>query len=401
MNRDRRVRSLRRALRRWMPRSSWVLRIDAEVLDRVDADLVIEVDGEPSVRVGYALTEMLIAAGKWLECIDVSEICWPNDESGWVGEQRRLLRAELASGLDRYQRLLGGSFGDRPDVIRILMDFDIDDTDPFSCLEADDPVDATLLLVARYREEKALEIAFRSMNLRYSADFTGQLENTVNDPFRALSDIDREALGWAITNYRASEWIYPWMRDERFKDGLGTYPLMSSLPSIQQEIAMQKFKEIMPAVIDVLPGNYEDYDNLESIIDRVTRAISELGYDEFADSVIAHGGQSGGRSLLGNTGPVNLIPSSGSGSCCPTVVAVARGSRDTKRGNGIRQLMRSLRAHLIDCLHKTQVALILTDTVDPLISESREDLLAHGRRGVAVIVLHVVGNTINLIDLGS
>ena len=164
---------------------------------------------------------------------------------------------------------------------------------------------------------------------------------------------------------------------------------------------MRTSKEIMPAVIDSLPGGFDDHNNVESIIDRVTRAILELGYDDFADAVTAHGGQSGSRSLIGNNAPINLIPSESDGICCSTVVAVARGGRDTKRGNGIRQVMRSLRAHLIDCLRETQLALVLTDTVDPLIKESREDLLAHGRRGVAVIVLHVVGNTINLINLGS
>lgn len=164
---------------------------------------------------------------------------------------------------------------------------------------------------------------------------------------------------------------------------------------------MHNFKEIMLEAFDALPEGFDDYDNLEAIVDRVTQAIAELGYDDFADAVAARGVQSGGRSVLGNTAPINLIPSESGGVCCSTVLAVARGSRDNKRGNGIRQVMRSLRAHLIDCLHKTQVALVLTDTIDPLIKESREDLLAHGRRGVTVFVLLVVGNTINLIDVGS
>ena len=41
---------------------------------------------------------------------------------------------------------------------------------------------------------------------------------------------------------------------------------------------MRTSKEIMPAVIDSLPGGFDDHNNVESIIDRVTRAILELGY---------------------------------------------------------------------------------------------------------------------------
>ena len=44
---------------------------------RIDADLVIEVR---RANVGYALSEMLIAAGKWIESINVAEASWPNDE---------------------------------------------------------------------------------------------------------------------------------------------------------------------------------------------------------------------------------------------------------------------------------------------------------------------------------
>ena len=81
---------------------------------------------------------------------------------------------------------------------------------PFSCLEADDPVDATYCCLRNTGGEDGDGPS--GLNLQVPAVLTGRLENTVDYPFHALSGPDREILGWAVTNYRASEWIYPWMR---------------------------------------------------------------------------------------------------------------------------------------------------------------------------------------------
>ena len=139
---------------------------------------------------GYAPSEMLIAAGKWIESINVAEASWPNDESGWASEQRELLRADLALGLTDMNDKLGESVGDRPDVAHILMDFDIDHADPFSCLEAE-TLSTPHYCCLRNTEAKAMEMALRSLNLRVSqSSLVGW--NTVDYPFHALSDSDRE-----------------------------------------------------------------------------------------------------------------------------------------------------------------------------------------------------------------
>ena len=98
--------------------------------------------------------------------------------------------------------------------------------------------------------------------------------------------------------------------------------------------------------------------------------------------------------MLGNTSPINLIPSRPGGACCPIVVAMANGSFRGKK-TGFPQIMRSLRAHLIRCARKSKLAIVVTDVWDPkLIEESRQDLLAHQENELQLVVLLAAGNTL-------
>ena len=138
---------------------------------------------------------------------------------------------------------------------------------------------------------------------------------------------------------------------------------------------------------------------MQSIIRRISEVVSEFGYEEFAEMVLANGGQFGANSMIGNIGPINLIPSEGEGVCCPLVMGVAQG-RSASRRNGFPEIMRQLRAHLIRCSCRTNLVVILTDSWDPkLIGESKLDLIAHRELGVKVITLLASGNTITHIPM--
>ena len=81
----------------------------------------------------------------------------------------------------------------------------------------------------------------------------------------------------------------------------------------------------------------------------------------------------------------NVIPSDeSSGMCTDLVVALASSKGHPK--NRLLNVMREVRAHLIQCIHHTEVVFILTDVWDPVkFRESEADLRAHIRRGVKLI----------------
>jgi hypothetical protein len=90
----------------------------------------------------------------------------------------------------------------------------------------------------------------------------------------------------------------------------------------------------------------------------------------------------------GNNGPAqsyNVIPNDeSSGMCTDLVVALASSKGHPK--NRFLNVMREVRAHLIQCMHHTEVVFILTDVWDPVkFRESEADLRAHLRRGVKLI----------------
>ena len=81
----------------------------------------------------------------------------------------------------------------------------------------------------------------------------------------------------------------------------------------------------------------------------------------------------------------NVIPyGESSGICTDTVVALASSKGHPK--NRFLNVMREVRAHLIQCMHSTEVVFILTDVWDPVkFRESKADLRAHIGRGVKLI----------------
>ena len=86
---------------------------------------------------------------------------------------------------------------------------------------------------------------------------------------------------------------------------------------------------------------------------------------------------------IGSTAPLNFIPNSGlPGICCRTVLAVAHGTRGKE---GLGQVLRALRRHLIACAHptaglSTKTAVLVYDTERrSLFWDSRPDFEIHSQ----------------------
>jgi len=81
----------------------------------------------------------------------------------------------------------------------------------------------------------------------------------------------------------------------------------------------------------------------------------------------------------------NVIPHGESAGICTDIVVALASSKGHPK-NRFLNVMREVRAHLIQCMHSTEVVFILTDVWDPVkFRESEADLRAHIRRGVKLI----------------
>ena len=100
-----------------------------------------------------------------------------------------------------------------------------------------------------------------------------------------------------------------------------------------------------------------------------------------------------------STHSYNIIPSNAkAGVCTDLVIALASSSGHPKRR--FINVIRELRAHLIQCMHSTQTVFILTDVWDPVkFRESEADLKSHMRRGLKIIPGLVTKNSLIPIDI--
>ena len=95
----------------------------------------------------------------------------------------------------------------------------------------------------------------------------------------------------------------------------------------------------------------------------------------------------------------NVIPNNAcAGVCTDLVIALASSSGHPK--SRFLNVMRELRAHLIQCMHSTQTVFILTDIWDPVkFRESEADLKSHMRHGLKIIPGLVTKNCLIPLDV--
>jgi hypothetical protein len=121
------------------------------------------------------------------------------------------------------------------------------------------------------------------------------------------------------------------------------------------------------------------------VLERISSAIAEIGYDQFVDDVCSDDFHGGSDSPVG-TRQINLIPSRLTGAPQPLLLAVSKGS---KKRIGFPQIMREVRKHLID-FPVTRVVIVLCDYWSPeMLDEHIGDLRAHYGKGVRFLFLMV------------
>ena len=137
-------------------------------------------------------------------------------------------------------------------------------------------------------------------------------------------------------------------------------------------------------ILDEAKIKPETRELVDRLIDALRRALSDYDIDGISD-IVASGGQL--FPGLGDGGGVVVIPGDGPGRCAPVVLAIAKG-RDNRSRYGLPNVMREVRAHLIQCFEIAEVVILLTDLWDPkLMKESEADFSAYASRTLGRKVL--------------
>lgn len=184
---------------------------------------------------------------------------------------------------------------------------------------------------------------------------------------------------WHLREYQHATLAVSWLLVG--DDAKEAHPISALLHAVTSE------KHVTPT-IDQFIGQLGTNDTVRGILSRVLRrlqaAVAEVGYEAFVQDITSQDFAGGRDSLLGDD-EINFIPSRHKSACCPVLVAVSQGD---KRAIGFPNIMKQVREHLIRCIEKTRVVIILCDHWHPgILIDHLADLRAHHDRGTRILFL--------------
>jgi hypothetical protein len=112
-------------------------------------------------------------------------------------------------------------------------------------------------------------------------------------------------------------------------------------------------------------------ERVRNLLARIQEILRDYDLSSLTD-LFDDGGDVG--QIIGS-GRITVIPSEGNGPCNPIVLAVTSGNVGQK---GLKNVLRKVRSHLIDCFEVVEVVVVLTDRWDKNDwKESGDDFIAH------------------------
>jgi len=249
-------------------------------------------------------------------------------------------------------------------------------------------------LVANHRRAMLLRdastLAVEPLRSESAEEFPGPIWPRAQDTVQSLNDglanywnrsdrSWRDAVLWHLRQYQHATLALSWLLLDG--DAKEFQPISALLHAVTSE-------RVMIPTIDQLIGQLDANGPEREIVGRALRriqaAIAEVGYQAFVDDIASQEFVGGRDSPVGD-GQINLIPSTRKGACCPVLVAVSKGD---KRALGFPSIMQQVREHMIRCIDKTRVAIILCDHWHPkMLSDHLGDLRAHHDRGTRILFL--------------
>lgn len=177
-----------------------------------------------------------------------------------------------------------------------------------------------------------------------------------------------------LLEYQKNTLLVSWLSADRMNKGDAPQSALVRALNSNRPSAMS-----LEQFVSQLPTSSDERSIVSSLLRRLTDAIAEIGYEGVIEALLDESFAGGNDSVLG-TNQVNVIPGQGADRCSSVVLAVSKG---IKGGLGVDSVLRKLRAHLIRCVDKTRVVIIVSDHWTPtILDEHLEDLRAHAAKGV-------------------
>jgi len=137
-------------------------------------------------------------------------------------------------------------------------------------------------------------------------------------------------------------------------------------------------------------------EEVAELVKRIEACLRESPFDDLVDRLTNRDDDLGFPS--GGGVPINVIPGTHKLACTALTLALAKGISPGSR-LGFTNVMRTVRAYLIDCERIAKAVLLLTDTWSPRHTEEHlEDVYAHARQGRYVIPHLVTGDRIHRVE---
>ena len=204
------------------------------------------------------------------------------------------------------------------------------------------------------------------------------------EAIQVMGGTSRAALEGALAGYISNSFLYS---NARLPSGaaLGEryWPLFRAVQLLRREKQMN-VDEIRD-ILEQAEIRSEIRDRVSVLIDALRRMLSDFDFDRVRDILASEGHLYPG---MGDDGGIVVIPGDSPARCAPIVLAIAKG-RDGRSRYGLPNVMREVRAHLIQCFEIAEVVVLLTDRWDPdIMKESEADFSAYASRpsGAKVII---------------
>ena len=140
----------------------------------------------------------------------------------------------------------------------------------------------------------------------------------------------------------------------------------------------------------------EVLEEVADLVKRIEACLRETLFDDLVDRLTNRDDDLGFPS--GGGVPINVIPGTHKLACTALTLAVAKGISAGSR-LGFPNVMRTVRANLIDCERIAKAVVLLTDTWSPRHTEEHlRDIYAHARQGRYVIPHLVTGDRIHRVE---
>ncbi len=395
------LRTRQRKLKKWRPKKSWNIPKSESLDPNEIAAQLIKINNEPWITKGYALISYLVAAGQLLRAAESIVDLWGDMLSHETKLAKNMDLEILAEITQNVPVLLGISRG--YDGYNELVSSIIAITEPsyFSdCFFNTDQIYFEELrafdILASFEQSRSLEIC---TNLYFDSDFKSKVVSNFrysNFSFLdRLNEYEKENINYFLQNLRNQQLIFSWIKSENNENQIDYIKKLYSkregeLMKNKDHLIDSIFNSISPELLDSDSSN-----NLRYILSRIIDVINESSYDFFSQAVTASHGQSGRDSMVGNTSPINIVPSyDGKYLSCEEICLMVAKGRNARSMFGFKNVIRDLRLHLLRC-RNTKIVLMLHDDWDnSAVNESKLDIQHHQEFGVTFIRLLVNGGQI-------